>query len=162
MTDLFTKIKRRLIEPKIFAIVVRTRSLSLLHVEVHYTLEDAFLAAKQKLYDSLPDDKKSEHIEMFLFNSLATQQFLPKFYGEEATQIALAQKPSEAGATASEEEPPLSGEELVSQVVEGKDALMRTIIDESNLSLLRSVRQFLTTNEIKFIKDQIKAKESKG
>lgn len=153
-------------EPKVYTIVVRTRSLSLLHSDVHYSLDDALSTATKKLRDALPEDRKNEHIQLFLHDALTTAQIIQKFYGEDA---ALVQLPlSDVGKDA--EQPKVTSEnntvtaaenksipEMLEDAVTTKNNLLKKLVESKDLALLRASKKHLSEAEFKYIKGQISA-----
>lgn len=73
--DIFSKVNKMVIEPRVFTLIARSSNCEVLHLGVHFTLEDAFYAARKRV-ESLPGYKPGEQIDLDMWNSLSAREVL--------------------------------------------------------------------------------------
>ena len=71
--DILSKIKRQVLEPKIFTLLVSSAHGQVLHLGVHFSLEEAYAAARKRM-ELLSPHTQEEAIEMQLWNSMPARQ----------------------------------------------------------------------------------------
>lgn len=73
MTDVFSKIKRTVTEPKIYAVLVESSRGQVLHLGVHHSLDEAYAAARGRI-EMLSPHNPAEAIDVDLWNSMPARQ----------------------------------------------------------------------------------------
>jgi hypothetical protein len=68
-------LKRAVLEPKIYALMVESARGQVLHLGVHFSLEEAYAAARQKM-DVLAPPMQGEAIDIDLWNSMSARQVI--------------------------------------------------------------------------------------
>ena len=73
----FPKIKKMLSEPKVYALLVRARSGELLHIGVHFSLEEAYSVASKRM-EILHGFDPEEPVDIDLWNSVPASEIVIK------------------------------------------------------------------------------------
>lgn len=68
-------IKKAVSEPKVFALMVESARGQVLHLGVHFSLEEAYAAARQRM-DTLSPTFQGEAIDIDLWNSMSARQVI--------------------------------------------------------------------------------------
>lgn len=71
--DILSKIKRLVLEPKLYALLVSSTRGQVLHLGVHFSLEEAYSAARKRM-EQLAPHAAGEAIDMQLWNSMPARQ----------------------------------------------------------------------------------------
>ena len=71
--DIFTKLKRTVTEPKIYAVMVESARGQVLHLGVHFSLEEAYSAARQRM-EVLAPHSQGEAMDIDLWNTIPARQ----------------------------------------------------------------------------------------
>lgn len=71
--DILSKIKRLVLEPKIYAVLVRSVRGQVLHLGTHFSLEEAYAHARKRMEDLVPH-KPGEAMDIELWNSMPARQ----------------------------------------------------------------------------------------
>jgi len=88
----FDKIRKQVLEPKIFAVIARANNAAVLHQGVHFTLEEAFNAAGKRLVES-GAAKLGQPIEMDLWSAIPAREVLTKLCEVDNVPIDTVQRP---------------------------------------------------------------------
>lgn len=75
MLDLLTKLKKMVVEPKVYSMLVKSVHASLLHVGVHFSWEDAYVAASKRL-NTIAVHKTGEQIDVEYWNSMTVRDVI--------------------------------------------------------------------------------------
>lgn len=159
MKDPFSKLKRMIVEPKVYALVVKTNRMAILHVGVHHSLDEAFAAVKQRaLSESGHKDVSKLNLDMWMWEVMPAPAVMKGFFGREFPAQFLLTK--EMAIDLSDVPPstiiePLSTMEQAKQVYEMKNDLMKRIIDTKDLKAFEEAKTFLTKTEKEFIRAKI-------
>jgi len=86
LNDLLSKLKRMVVEPKIYAILVTSSRGQILHIGVHFSLEEAYTVARSRMEEFTPH-QPGEAIDIELWNTMSARQMLTQII--ESTQISL-------------------------------------------------------------------------
>jgi hypothetical protein len=73
--DISSKIKRTVLEPKVYALLVTSAKGQILHLGVHYSLEEAYSSARQRMEVLAPHDSR-EAVDIQLWNSMSARQVI--------------------------------------------------------------------------------------
>ena len=73
--DILPKFKRMILEPKVYALMIKSARGQVLHVGVHFTLEEAYLMAKKRM-ENLAPHILGETMDIDLWNSIPVSQVL--------------------------------------------------------------------------------------
>lgn len=75
MLDILSKIKRMVLEPKIYALLVTSNRGQVIHLGVHFSLEEAYSAARQRM-EMLTPHKPGEAMDIELWNMMPARQVI--------------------------------------------------------------------------------------
>lgn len=138
-------IKRAFIPQKVYSLLVKSRKGSLIHIGVHYTLDEAYSAAKTAM--TLLFGETTEHVDMDLWTTLEADQVISSMVvpGRERSlrRTAVASKES-SGA----------GDPL-DVMVKAKNSLMSSIIASKDLRVLKKAEPLLSKHDIKYLMSKI-------
>jgi len=73
--EISPNLKQKILEPKIYALIVKSIKGQVLHLGVHFTLEEAYAAACKKMQDFSPHTI-GENIDIDLWNSTPVRQVI--------------------------------------------------------------------------------------
>lgn len=153
MAGAFEKLKRMVMDPKVYALVVKTNRMAILHVGVHYSLDEAFAAVKQRaLNESKTKDLAKLDIDMWMWEVMPAPAILARFFGKEIMPQAFLTQDLSTGAPV---QPEVSTAEYAKKVYAMKNELMKRIIDTKDLTALAEAETFLTETELKLIREKI-------
>lgn len=76
--DIFQKIKKTVNEPKIYAVLLNSAQGQILHLGVHFTLEEAYTEARKKL-EEVAMLVPGESVELKLWNGMEVRQAIANF-----------------------------------------------------------------------------------
>lgn len=138
-------IKRALMEPKVYAVLMQTKKGRLVHLGVHYSLDEAYEAGREYA-SSLFGTKPSEHIDIDLWASLDMEQMV-EFLTEYVSIGTQKEKQKEAV--------PVTAHDHIEKMRETKNALMQSIISSGDPSALGEARGLLTKNDIKYVEERL-------
>lgn len=147
MSDLFTKIKRKNVEPSVYAIVARSQTFTVLHLGIHHSLDEAMKVAFDKLEASLPASKKKEYKELYLSDVIPATRAIAALVGQEALEFD--------GKKIANNRREKTLEELLADIQGNKNDLMKKVIDSKDPSLLKSMSKFFSKNESRLIEEKI-------
>lgn len=85
MNNLFSNIKRMLIEPKVYALIVSSSKGQTLHLGVHFSLEEAYSVARRKLEQIAVHDP-GEAVDIELWTSSSARQISMTINGADSVQ----------------------------------------------------------------------------
>jgi hypothetical protein len=159
----FDKIRKQVLEPKIFAVIARANNAAVLHQGVHFTLEEAFNAAGKRLVES-GAAKLGQPIEMDLWSAIPAREVLTKLCEVDNVPIdtGAPMKESEslqisADASIATDDKIVSANPMVVFPVPPltpKDIVMKVLISGGNLDLVAEAND-LTEEEKQYVREQI-------
>jgi len=79
MVELFDKLKKMIAEPKVYALMVRSDRGSVLHLGVHFSLEEAYAAARTRM-QSIATHKVGEAMDIDLWNCMPARECIVNFF----------------------------------------------------------------------------------
>lgn len=153
MKDNLAGLKRMVVDPKIYALVVRTNKMAVLHVGVYYSLDEAFRAVKTRaMEESKSKDATKLGLDLWMWEVLPADSVLKKFFGSSFSTDFLITKDLSTVDTSS---PAVSTSEYAKQVYGMKNELMKRIIDNKDEAALEEAKSFLSDAELKLIRAKI-------
>ena len=78
MNDLLSKLKRMVSEPKVFALMVSSQRGQILYLGIHFSLEEAYSAARQKM-ETFAQHKPGDAVDIDLWNAVSAREVITKF-----------------------------------------------------------------------------------
>ena len=160
---MFDKIKKQVLEPKIFAVIARASNAAVLHQGVHFTLEEAFNAAGRRLVDS-GGAKMGQPIEMDLWSAIPAREVLTKLCEVETVDTGKPMKDLEPLSISADSSiatndgqiklPPTSTTIPPLPPLTPKDVVMKVLISGGNLDLVAEAND-LTEEEKQYVREQI-------
>ena len=122
--------------PNVYSVYVKSLLGSVLHMGVYTNLEDAYGAAKDKLEASFPH-RKGTAVDLDMWNILPVEELVPFVLPAMKTSV----------------KPPVKDVKI--RFKEAKGDLLKAIIDNNDLQLLKEMSPYLTSNEKKYIKSKV-------
>lgn len=143
---IISNIRQKLVAPKVYAIVLKVNNYQYLSLQSAYSLEEAFGKAKKTLADSnaslgLPDIELSK-IDMFIHSE--ADDLFADYRDEKLAEVQEVPQTLEIAQNVS--------------IPEGKNSLMKKIIDTHDLKLLEENRSKFSEAEVRYLKVQINKK----
>lgn len=77
--DLFSKLKKMVMEPKVYALFVRSIRGQVLHIGIHFSLEEAYAAARIRM-EQLAPHKPGEAMDIDLWNVMPARECIAQFF----------------------------------------------------------------------------------
>lgn len=88
MTDIFSNIKTKVCEPKIYSLLVTSaKGAQVLYLGIHFSLEDAYQAARAKA-ETQANHGPADAIDINLWNILTARQAIAQFVGQTEPLVA--------------------------------------------------------------------------
>lgn len=160
------KIKKQVFEPSVYAMTVRYSGGEILYVGVHYSMDQAYHAARERLTElHNPDPRESVEIDLWtaIQGSKVIADLLdPSSVSVEAVNNMLEQivthEQEIIKPTTKKKIPHTSGSSkiIIEKPKNTKDELIKKLIDNGNRAAIEKLGDVLTENEKTFIIDQIK------
>ena len=162
------RLKRMTYEPKIFALLVSSIHGQILHLGVHFTLEEAYAAAKAKI-QSVSVHKIGDSVDIDLWNVLEMKEIVMNAMEEKSPIESSVEslKPTEVGKVANLSETPIivdspksaeKIEDYMKSVRDAKNTLMKQLIERGDIDYVPAVRDLLGTNSMRYVLKAIKEK----
>lgn len=96
--DMLSKIKHAVLEPKVYAIMVSSSRGQILHLGVHYSLEEAYSSARDRMEILAPHDK-GDAMDIQLWNSMSARHVIAHLTDPQKTnEQIIPQNPMTDGA----------------------------------------------------------------
>lgn len=186
--DIFSKLKRMVQEPKIYALTVDSDRGQTLYLGAHFSLEDAFAAARERMEMIIPHGPE-ETLSIDLWNTLSARQAIaqlmdPAWANElvptqekrdlspeersRAAAVANGDLPSSMAALLTSFSTNKAGEEKkitltindhILSVKETKNLLMKKLIDSESISQAEKLKSLLGPNSLKYVLKEIQKKK---
>lgn len=77
--ELFSKLKKMVMEPKVYSLLVRSARGQVLHIGVHFSLEEAYAAARKRM-ELLATHKEGEAMDIDLWNSIPIRDVITQAF----------------------------------------------------------------------------------
>lgn len=86
-----------MLEPKVFALLVKSPAGQILHIGAHFTLEEAYSVAVKKV-EQLPTYNKGDMVDIDLWNTISAKQVMSQIFepsGESSEPNVISGTPSD-------------------------------------------------------------------
>ena len=176
-------LKKQVTEPKIFALIVKSPHASILHLGIHFSLEEAYTSARQRMEAFTPHEK-GDNIDIDLWNSLSAREVIVQLINPTHIDKTFIEKDTNSPATSQSTLGDLIKKELATQVLKtfpeqkaeqknlsvidqvrdikkAKNSLLQTLIDIGDINEITRVKGAITKNEKSYILKQIEKKHPK-
>lgn len=147
-------IRKSTTESKIFALVVSSKYGQILHVGVHFNLEDAYVNARKKL-ESIAAHNPSDSIDIGLWDSVPARRIIDAFI--DPIHVEVMPIVPEVPVIV-EKEPIPTVDDYVKDIKDSKNDLMKKLIEEGDLTKVEQLKEFLGTYSKRFVIKAIKEK----
>lgn len=136
------KLPEKKVEPKIYALTVKSPRLEIIHVGIHFSLDEAYDAACEKVWSYNPGVRDSVDIDMWTV--VSAQEFLPQISNTMQTAI-------------SQEAPcPRTVEDCLRDFKTAKNGLLNKLIETGDASRVKRIQStFLTSHEKQLVLEKI-------
>lgn len=129
---------------QIYAIVVSSKNGVILHLGVHYSLDEAYSAARDQLYAYTPH-KPNMSVDIDFWATMSPVSIARALVKGSIEDFALP--------TPIEKEKSLSDQ--IKDAKQQKNAIMKSILLKKDLGLLREAKPLLSRTEVKFIENKL-------
>lgn len=153
MPDLMSFLKKLVVMPKVYAIVVSSPRGSILHLGVYASLDHAFEMAKNDLVVFTPH-KDRDSVEIDYWACINGKDVIMALSEDSGVNIPVEVIANEKNALRAPVQKQTTAD-FVKVIKDQKNELIKKIIDTQDLSVIKSARQVLSKPEIKFISDKI-------
>lgn len=154
MKESFRKLKRTVADPKVYSLIVKSNRMVILHMGVHYSLDEAFAAVKKRfIEEGEKKDPSKLNLDLWMWEAMPASAVMSKFFGKDyMTSLVLP-----VANLSTDEHPPaeVSASEYAKQVYDMKNELMRRIIDTKDAGALQEAKSILSKKEIQLIESKI-------
>lgn len=157
MHDILQNIKKLFLEPQIYAVVLESKGGIVLHLGVHYSLDEAVRAATPAVNMVTPSGEVPR-INLWssiqgrdLIRSIVSMESAPVI-AQAATTNPIPEKPKE----------PISLESQAESFKKAKNELMQKLISTDDLTLPSRFKDFLSESELKLVISEIIKKQKDG
>lgn len=152
--NLLNKVRKMQMEPKVYTLLIKTSVAQVLHISVHFSLEEAYVAARDRLLKIAPIPP-GETAEVDLWNYIPARDAIILLCDKssQTKQQSLIQtetlpKDSHVGENT-------SVPEFVQHIKQTKNDLMKKIIESGDVTLLEGVKSILNKREMSFIQSKL-------
>lgn len=133
-----SRLKKTAAEPRVYAVVLQAKTGSILHLGVHFSLDEAVHAARESFVRVAPA-QGNEFVNIDIYDSMSGAEVIKAL--TESVQVQ-----NKKGKNAIEQ---------IQMIKESKNQLMKMLIEEKNLGYVEKSRNLLTANEKAFIEAKI-------
>ena len=155
MLGIIPRLKRLLVEPRIYALILQSRRGAVLHLGVHYSLDEAIAAATPTVMAISPA-KHGEKPLIDMYTSLGAGDVIRALIAPEAL------KPTDSSTVVAPEEKTLtaavtknSTDEQIRAIKNHKNRLMKDLIEGKNVEAVEASKGILSKAERSFIISKI-------
>ncbi len=171
MLNLFEKINKSVLEPNIYALVVKTPEREVLHIGVHFSLDEAYETACRNISRRMTKEKKeSTEFIMEMWDSMSARDVVIKMSDPNKISVddpvpVINDQPAIPGSQQPPETPPI--ETCINDFKRAKNTILARLIDEGDTRKIeRMSAQVITANEkrlvLKKIADKTTSKKEEG
>ena len=151
------KVKRFFAEPKIYALLLQTAGGGVLHLGIHYSLDEAVNAAIPML-NKTTDFQAGDHMTIEMWSSLSGKDAVSTIMNVDQMRedliIQMMTNPTKTkGVTLPDI--PTTVDTQIKACLNAKNDLMKTLISIGNLTELRKSLKFLNKAEQALVKNKI-------
>ena len=165
MTD--NILKKVLFEPKVFAVLAGSTHGDVLHIGVHFSLEEAYAAAKIKMQSMNPNALLDE-VDMEMWNMMEIREIIARAFEPDKShieQMVESLHPTPVGDIVNMAkpavEPVISTDEYIKNLKDSKNTLMQKLIDDGDLEKVESAKGLLDAYSKRYVLKSIKEKNIK-
>ena len=170
-------LKKVVLEPKIYTIIVRSSKGHVLHLGVHFTLEEAYSAACKRM-EMLSPHKYGEAIDIDMWNSMSIRQAITNVTenvstGEQAQGIVVGDNPEipaiikdfldQIDGQAKVIEPKkeeITLDQKTDDLRKAKNELMKKLISDGDIEQVEKVKGLLDSYARRYVLKQIQKNKS--
>lgn len=156
MLGIIPKLRRMLLDPQLFALVLESRKGAVLHLGIHYSLDEAIRAATPGLLRMAPH-KPEDKVGVELWTSLSGEAVINGLLSAEGLkEITIPVANDSKGKS---EEKPLSPTARIKAIRDHKNNLMKELIETGDAEAVKSTGGILSKHEQALILEKIAGKE---
>lgn len=166
MDKISSKLKRLVVEPKVFSMLIRSKNGQVLYIGVHFSLEEAYGVALSQMAN-LPNYKNGDGADIELWSSIPARQMIAQFIDPSKindvidfletpetsiieNNLAISGRPTEDGT---KEE---TIEEKVKELKEIKSSLMKKLIEDGDINQAEKLKSIIGINSHQYVVKKIK------
>jgi len=160
MLGIIPRLKRLFIEPKVYALILESRSGSILHLGIHYSLDEAIKAASPTL-TSISQHKDGENATLDMWTSLSGEDVIQELLnpGSFTDIVPKVLQPSDGpNIPEKKKQVVLTAEDQIRQIKDSKNKLMQSLVENGDVGAVEKAKDLLSKPE----KDLIISKITNG
>lgn len=138
-----TTLKRRLTEPKVYALVIKVNQNMALYTGVHFSLEEAYTAARRRNAARIGKSSNDTDHELWMWEIMSIQAINDLSSPQEPIELKEAQKIE------------LTSDDMVGQLSTMKNDLMKKIIDTKDKEMFDKAKSMFSDSEQRLILDRL-------
>jgi hypothetical protein len=146
------RIRNTIAQPKVYSLLLETKKGALLHLGVHYSLDEAYEAAKLQIAATLGTDisDPTENMEIDLWSTLRAEEALQLLTMNEGPGLS----PRKTVVIKKKKDV----KDHVTAIEKSKNALMKQVIGGMDEKLFNRVKKHFSRNEVKYMKCELEKK----
>ena len=156
MQDPNTKIKKAVLEPRFYALLVRSIRGQVLHTGVHFSLDEAYSAARTKM-NMMARHNPGDSVDIELWNCMSAKDCLDQISDN---PIQEQSRPVESIV---KKEPVKNPEKTIKDTVKelhkAKNDLMKSLINQGNIDDVKKIGAVLNNNEKRLVIKKIEERQ---
>jgi hypothetical protein len=159
--DIISNLKREIMEPKVFALMVKSENAQALYLGVHFSLEEAYSSAVR----TLPGWKPGDNTDIDLWNGMPAR--LAVAYLMDSSKIVNMMHAGEEKTTnkkdntKSKDTTITSTSDFVKNIKDTKNDLIKKLIEDGDVDQVKSMKGLISSYSQKYILDEIEKKNKK-
>lgn len=155
-------LRKTLLEPKVFCMVATSLHGQILYMGVHFSLEEAYSAARMKM-EGLAPHRPTDAVDIGLWNMMSAREALAKFVDPIIVPIMTPVTQDTAKAEVKpEEHHPESLQDYVEDMRLAKNDLMKKLIEDGDPDKVEEATSLLGANSKRYVLKSIKDKNKQS
>lgn len=135
MDELLKNLKKTVVEPKVYALLVKSARGQVVHIGVHFSLEEAYKAARLRM-ETLVPHKPGEAMDIDMWNTLSARECIAQLL--DPNKVTIAGAPATETVDPAEGKPRVfiehnpSGKSIIDVLLGMADGDLSTLSDRAN------------------------------
>jgi hypothetical protein len=162
--DIFTHLKRMVAEPKVYALTVESSQGQVLYLGVHFSLEEAHVAARDQLESFAPFALKGDTVSIDLWNIMPARQVIAQLI--DPSKISVKSPMSDMMSATkrvekNDHQRKITAIDQIEEMKETKNNLMKKLIEDADISQVEKAKKLIGTSSYRYVVKAIEKKHEK-
>lgn len=177
MLDIFSQLKKSVLEPKVYTVLVSSTHGVVLYMGIHFTLDEAYTAARIQI-ESLAKHESGESVDIDMWNSVSVRDIVSKIVDPSKVTLGIAKPMINKKRTVIAPELPFDLNkliapknelgvskkptiaELMNDVKKAKNGLLKKLIDDGSVEDVQKLHSsIITPYEKRYVIQRITGKK---